>query len=159
MPELVSIPTHWYNIAGDLPDAPPPHLHPGTREPVTAADLEPLFAAGLIEQELSTETDIAIPEPVREAYATYRTTPLLRARSFERALGTPARIYVKYEGVSPVGSHKTNSALAQAYYNSLDGVKKLTTETGAGQWGSALSFACAKFGIDLEVWQVRASYE
>ncbi|USC17142.1 TrpB-like pyridoxal phosphate-dependent enzyme [Rhodococcus sp. 11-3] len=159
MSELVSIPTHWYNIAGDLPDAPPPHLHPGTREPVTAADLEPLFAAGLIEQELSTETDIAIPEPVREAYATYRTTPLLRARSFERALGTPARIYVKYEGVSPVGSHKTNSALAQAYYNSLDGVKKLTTETGAGQWGSALSFACAKFGIDLEVWQVRASYE
>jgi len=157
--EPVSIPTHWYNIAGDLPDAPPPHLHPGTREPVTAADLEPLFAAGLIEQELSTETDIAIPEPVREAYATYRTTPLLRARSFERALGTAARIYVKYEGVSPVGSHKTNSALAQAYYNSVDGVKKLTTETGAGQWGSALSFACAKFGIDLEVWQVRASYE
>ncbi|ATQ31456.1 tryptophan synthase subunit beta [Rhodococcus ruber Chol-4] len=159
MSEPVSIPTHWYNIAGDLPDAPPPHLHPGTREPVTAADLEPLFAAGLIEQELSTETDIAIPEPVREAYATYRTTPLLRARSFERALGTAARIYVKYEGVSPVGSHKTNSALAQAYYNSVDGVKKLTTETGAGQWGSALSFACAKFGIDLEVWQVRASYE
>ncbi|EME65356.1 tryptophan synthase subunit beta [Rhodococcus ruber BKS 20-38] len=159
MPEPVSIPTHWYNIAGDLPDAPPPHLHPGTREPVTAADLEPLFAAGLIEQELSTETDIAIPEPVREAYATYRTTPLLRARSFERALGTAARIYVKYEGVSPVGSHKTNSALAQAYYNSVDGVKKLTTETGAGQWGSALSFACAKFGIDLEVWQVRASFE
>lgn len=159
MSEPVSIPTHWYNIAGDLPDAPPPHLHPGTREPVTAADLEPLFAAGLIEQELSTETDIAIPEPVREAYATYRTTPLLRARSFERALGTAARIYVKYEGVSPVGSHKTNSALAQAYYNSVDSVKKLTTETGAGQWGSALSFACAKFGIDLEVWQVRASYE
>lgn len=159
MSEPVRIPTHWYNIAGDLPDAPPPHLHPGTREPVTAADLEPLFAAGLIEQELSTETDIAIPEPVREAYATYRTTPLLRARSFERALGTAARIYVKYEGVSPVGSHKTNSALAQAYYNSVDGVKKLTTETGAGQWGSALSFACAKFGIDLEVWQVRASYE
>ncbi|MDM7490247.1 TrpB-like pyridoxal phosphate-dependent enzyme [Rhodococcus sp. CSLK01-03] len=159
MPEPVSIPTHWYNIAGDLPDAPPPHLHPGTREPVTVADLEPLFAAGLIEQELSTETDIAIPEPVREAYATYRTTPLLRARSFERALGTAARIYVKYEGVSPVGSHKTNSALAQAYYNSVDGVKKLTTETGAGQWGSALSFACAKFGIDLEVWQVRASFE
>ncbi|KOS54284.1 TrpB-like pyridoxal phosphate-dependent enzyme [Rhodococcus rhodochrous] len=159
MPEPVSIPTHWYNIAGDLPDAPPPHLHPGTREPVTAADLEPLFAAGLIEQELSTETDIAIPEPVREAYATYRTTPLLRARAFERALGTAARIYVKYEGVSPVGSHKTNSALAQAYYNSVDGVKKLTTETGAGQWGSALSFACAKFGIDLEVWQVRASFE
>ncbi|MGW3481205.1 TrpB-like pyridoxal phosphate-dependent enzyme [Rhodococcus indonesiensis] len=159
MPEPVSIPTHWYNIAGDLPEAPPPHLHPGTREPVTATDLEPLFAAGLIEQELSTETDIAIPEPVREAYATYRTTPMLRARSFERALGTAARIYVKYEGVSPVGSHKTNSALAQAYYNSVDGVKKLTTETGAGQWGSALSFACAKFGIDLEVWQVRASFE
>ncbi|WP_416063120.1 TrpB-like pyridoxal phosphate-dependent enzyme [Rhodococcus indonesiensis] len=159
MPEPVSIPTHWYNIAGDLPEAPPPHLHPGAREPVTATDLEPLFAAGLIEQELSTETDIAIPEPVREAYATYRTTPLLRARSFERALGTAARIYVKYEGVSPVGSHKTNSALAQAYYNSVDGVKKLTTETGAGQWGSALSFACAKFGIDLEVWQVRASFE
>ncbi|MEV1133475.1 TrpB-like pyridoxal phosphate-dependent enzyme [Rhodococcus coprophilus] len=159
VPDAQSIPTHWYNIAGDLDVAPPPHLHPGTREPVTADDLAPLFASGLIEQELSTETDIAIPEPVREAYASYRTTPLIRARSFEKALGTPARIYVKYEGVSPVGSHKVNSAVAQAYYNSLDGVTRLTTETGAGQWGSALAFACARFGIDLEVWQVRASYD
>ena len=133
MPDSQSIPTHWYNIAGDLDVAPPPHLHSGTREPVTADDLAPLFAKGLIEQELSTETDIAIPEPVREAYASYRTTPLIRARSFEKALGTPARIYVKYEGVSPVGSHKVNSALAQAYYNSLDGVTRLTTETGAEQ--------------------------
>ncbi|WP_094980772.1 TrpB-like pyridoxal phosphate-dependent enzyme [Rhodococcus pyridinivorans] len=153
------IPTHWYNIVGDLAVAPPPHLHPGTREPITADDLAPLFASGLIEQELSTETDIEIPEAVREVYAGYRSTPLFRARSFEKALGTPARIYVKYEGVSPVGSHKVNSAVAQAYYNSLDGVTRLTTETGAGQWGSALSFACAKFGIDLEVWQVRASYD
>ncbi len=157
--EPVKIPTHWYNIVGDLPVAPPPHLHPGTKEPITADDLAPLFAKGLIEQELSTETNIEIPEPIRDVYRNYRTTPLIRAHAFEKALGTPARIYVKYEGVSPVGSHKVNSAVAQAYYNSIDGVKRLTTETGAGQWGSALSFACAKFGIDLEVWQVRASYE
>ncbi|MFD4291999.1 TrpB-like pyridoxal phosphate-dependent enzyme [Rhodococcus sp. NPDC058505] len=153
------IPTHWYNIAADLPVPPPPHLHPGTREPVTPADLESLFASGLIEQEASTEQYIAIPEPIREVYRTWRPAPLIRAREFEKALGTPARIYVKYEGVSPVGSHKTNTAVAQAYYNAQDGVTRITTETGAGQWGSALSFACAKFGIDLEVWQVRASYE
>lgn len=159
MSDSIAVPTHWYNIAGDLPVAPPPHLHPGTREPIAADDLAPLFASSLIEQELSTETDIEIPEPIREVYGTYRTTPLIRARSFEKALATPARIYVKYEGVSPVGSHKVNSAVAQAYYNSIDGVAKLTTETGAGQWGSALAFACAKFGIDLEVWQVRASYD
>ncbi|MGF7121019.1 TrpB-like pyridoxal phosphate-dependent enzyme [Rhodococcus sp. TAF43] len=153
------IPTHWYNIVADLPVAPPPHLHPGTREPVTPADLAALFPSALIEQEATAEQYIEIPEPIREAYRTWRPAPLIRAREFEKALGTPARIYVKYEGVSPVGSHKTNTAVAQAYYNAQDGVKKITTETGAGQWGSALSFACAKFGIELEVWQVRASYE
>lgn len=152
------IPTHWYNIAADLPVPPPPHLHPGTREPVTPADLAALFPASLIEQEATTERYIEIPEAVREAYATWRPAPLIRAREFERALGTPARIYVKYEGVSPVGSHKTNTAVAQAYYNAIDGVTKLTTETGAGQWGSALAFACAKFDIELDVWQVAASY-
>jgi tryptophan synthase beta chain len=153
------IPTHWYNIAADLPVPPPPHLHPGTGEPVTPADLDALFASELIAQEAATEPYIAIPEPIREVYRTWRPAPLIRAREFEKALGTPARIYVKYEGVSPVGSHKTNTAVAQAYYNAQDGVTKITTETGAGQWGSALSFACAKFGIDLEVWQVRASYD
>ncbi|MGW0045554.1 TrpB-like pyridoxal phosphate-dependent enzyme [Rhodococcus sp. NPDC003348] len=159
MSEPTPIPTHWYNIAADLPVPPPPHLHPGTKEPVTPADLESLFASGLIAQEASTEQYIEIPEPIREVYKTWRPAPLIRAREFEKALGTPARIYVKYEGVSPVGSHKTNTAVAQAYYNAQDGVTKITTETGAGQWGSALSFACAKFGIDLEVWQVRASYD
>lgn len=155
----VGIPTHWYNLAAELDEPIPPHLHPGTREPVTPADLAPLFASGLIAQEASTEAYIPIPEPVREIYAMWRPAPLIRARRFEQALNTGARIYVKYEGVSPVGSHKTNSAVAQAYYNSLDGVRKLTTETGAGQWGSALSFAGAQFGIDVEVWQVRASYD
>lgn len=152
------IPTHWYNIVADLPVAPPPHLHPGTREPVTPDDLAGLFPSGLIAQEAATERYIEIPEPVRQAYATWRPAPLIRAYEYERVLGTPARIYVKYEGVSPVGSHKTNTAIAQAYYNAQDGVTKLTTETGAGQWGSALSFACAQFGIELDVWQVAASY-
>src|SRR5690606_3528145 len=137
----------------------PPHLHPATREPVAPEDLAPLFASGLIAQEVSTETYIAIPEPVREIYAMWRPSPLIRARRFEQALNTGARIYVKYEGVSPVGSHKRRSAVAQAYYNSIDGVRKLTTETGAGQWGSALAFAGAQFGLDIEVWQVRASYD
>ncbi|HEY9311394.1 TrpB-like pyridoxal phosphate-dependent enzyme [Williamsia sp.] len=155
----VDVPTHWYNLAAELPEPIPPHLHPGTREPVGPDDLAPLFPAGLIAQEVSSETYIEIPEPVREIYKMWRPSPLIRARRFEDALGTKARIYVKYEGVSPVGSHKTNSAVAQAYYNSVDGVTRLTTETGAGQWGSALAFAGALFGIDVEVWQVRASYE
>ncbi|MFT4043165.1 MAG: TrpB-like pyridoxal phosphate-dependent enzyme [Gordonia sp. (in: high G+C Gram-positive bacteria)] len=155
----VDVPTHWYNLAAELPEPIPPHLHPATKEPVAPEDLAPLFPSGLIAQEVSTEPYLAIPEPVREIYASWRPSPLIRARRFEQSLNTKARIYVKYEGVSPVGSHKTNSAVAQAYYNSVDGVRRLTTETGAGQWGSALAFAGAQFGIDVQVWQVRASYE
>ncbi|MGA8047223.1 MAG: TrpB-like pyridoxal phosphate-dependent enzyme [Dermatophilaceae bacterium] len=152
------IPTHWYNLLPDLPEPLAPHLHPATRDPVGPEDLAPLFPAGLIAQEVSTERFIEIPEPVREIYRLWRPSPLYRARRLERALGTPARIYYKYEGVSPVGSHKPNTAVAQAYYNHLDGVTKITTETGAGQWGSALSMACALFGMTCEVWQVAASY-
>ncbi|UEA61050.1 TrpB-like pyridoxal phosphate-dependent enzyme [Gordonia otitidis] len=160
-PDLITVdvPTHWYNLAAELPEPIPPHLHPGTKEPVGPDDLVALFPSGLIAQEVSTEPYIEIPEPVREIYKMWRPSPLIRARRFEESLNTGARIYVKYEGVSPVGSHKTNSAVAQAYYNSVDGVRKLTTETGAGQWGCALAFAGAQFGIDVEVWQVRASYE
>ncbi|MDQ1483955.1 MAG: tryptophan synthase beta chain [Actinomycetota bacterium] len=155
----VTVPTHWYNLAAELPTPPPPHLHPGTREPVQPSDLAALFPSALIQQEGSGEVYIKIPEPIREIYRTWRPSPLIRATRFEEALNTRARIYVKYEGVSPVGSHKTNTAVAQAYYNHLDGVTKLTTETGAGQWGSALAFACAMYGIELEVWQVRASFD
>ena len=155
----VEVPTHWYNLAAELPTPPPPHLHPGTKEPVQPSDLAALFPAALIAQEGSTEAYIEIPEPIREIYRTWRPSPLIRATRFEQALNTKARIYCKYEGVSPVGSHKTNSAVAQAYFNHVDGVTKLTTETGAGQWGSALAFACAMFGIELEIWQVRASYD
>jgi len=155
----VSVPTHWYNLAAELPEPIPPHLHPGTREPVGPDDLAALFPAGLIAQEVASEAEIEIPEPVRDIYRLWRSTPLIRADRLERELDTAARIYVKYEGASPVGSHKPNSAVAQAYYNSLDGVTKLTTETGAGQWGSALAFAGALFGIDVEVWQVRASFD
>lgn len=157
--ELWQVPEHWYNIAADLPEPIPPHLHPATGEPVTSHDLEALLAPELAAQELSTERYIPIPEAVRSVYASWRTTPLIRARRLEQALGTKARIYLKYEGASPVGSHKPNSAVPQVYYNMLDGVTKLTTETGAGQWGSSLAFAGALFGLDVEVWQVRASYE
>ncbi len=153
------IPTHWYNLAADLPEPPPPPLNPGTQEPLQPADLEPIFAKGLIAQEVSTERYIEIPEPVREVYKLWRPSPLYRARRFERAIGAKARIYYKYEGASPVGSHKTNSSVAQAYFNAIEGVKKLTTETGAGQWGAALAFACETFGMDCEIWQVRTSYE
>lgn len=153
------IPTHWYNIAADFPTPPPPHLHPGTKEPIQPADLEALFPKGLIEQELTTERWIEIPEKVREIYRLWRPSPLHRARRLEEALGTTARIYYKYEGESPVGSHKTNSAVPQAYYNSLEGRTRLTTETGAGQWGSALAFATQIFGQTCEVWQVRNTYE
>lgn len=160
-PDLVTIdvPTHWYNLAAELDEPIPPHLHPGTKEPVGPDDLAALFPAGLIAQEVTDEVYVEIPEPVREIYKQWRPSPLFRARNLEKALNTKARIYVKYEGVSPVGSHKTNSAVAQAYYNAVDGVKKLTTETGAGQWGSALSYAGAQFDLDVEVWQVRASYD
>ncbi|OMB98326.1 TrpB-like pyridoxal-phosphate dependent enzyme [Mycobacterium sp. NS-7484] len=160
-PDLVTVevPTHWYNLAAELDRPIPPHLHPATKEPVGPDDLAALFPSGLIAQEVSTEPYVAIPDAVREIYAMWRPAPLIRARRFEQALNTGAHIYVKYEGVSPVGSHKTNSSVAQAYYNSIDGVRKLTTETGAGQWGSALAFAGAQFGLEIEVWQVRASYE
>ncbi|MEU7842830.1 TrpB-like pyridoxal phosphate-dependent enzyme [Micromonospora sp. NPDC049114] len=153
------IPTTWYNVVPDLPKGLPPMLHPGTREPITAADLEPLFATGMIEQEFTTERDVDIPGPVLDIYRQWRPSPLVRARRLEQALDTPARIYFKYEGVSPAGSHKPNTAVPQAYYSKLDGVQRLTTETGAGQWGSSLSMACAYFGLDCEVFMVRISYD
>jgi tryptophan synthase beta chain len=153
------IPRQWYNIVPDLPSPPPPPLHPGTREPVGPDDLAPLFPTALIMQEVSPERFIDIPEPVVDVYRLWRPTPLFRARRLETALGTPARIYYKYEGVSPAGSHKPNTAVPQAFYNAEEGVTKLTTETGAGQWGSALAFACSLYGIECEVWQVRASFD
>ncbi len=153
------LPTHWYNIVADLPEPPPPVLHPATHQPVGPEDLAPLFPGGLIAQEVATERDIEIPEPVREVYRLWRPSPLYRAHRLEKALGTPAHIYYKYEGVSPAGSHKPNTSVPQAYYNAIEGVRRLTTETGAGQWGSALAFACSLFELSCEVWQVRASYE
>ncbi|MDO5499420.1 MAG: TrpB-like pyridoxal phosphate-dependent enzyme [Propionibacteriaceae bacterium] len=153
------LPRRWYNIVPDLPEPPPPHLHPGTREPLTVEDMLGIFPRGLAEQELSTERWIDIPEPVLDVYRIWRPAPLIRARRLEAELGTSARIYYKYEGVSPVGSHKPNSSVPQAYFNAIEGVKRLTTETGAGQWGSALAFACAAFGMGCEVWQVRASFD
>jgi tryptophan synthase beta chain len=152
------IPTHWYNVVADLPAPPPPPLHPGTRAPIGPDDLAPLFPMALIEQEVTGERYVEIPAEVRDVYALWRPSPLYRAKRLERDLGTPARIYYKYEGVSPAGSHKPNTAVAQAYYNAQAGVKRLTTETGAGQWGSALAFACAQFGLGCEVWQVAASF-
>ncbi|MEV0146336.1 MULTISPECIES: TrpB-like pyridoxal phosphate-dependent enzyme [unclassified Nonomuraea] len=153
------IPSHWYNIVPDLPAPPPPPLHPATRQPVGPGDLAPLFPMELIGQEVSGERFVAVPREVLDVYRLWRPTPLLRARRLEQALGTPARIYYKYEGGSPAGSHKPNTAVPQAYYNAREGVRKLTTETGAGQWGSALAFACAQFGLECEVWMVRASYD
>lgn len=153
------MPTQWYNIIPDLPEPPPPPLHPGTKEPVGPEDLAPLFPMSLILQEVSTDSYIDIPEPVLDIYKLWRPSPLYRARRLERELGTPARIYFKYEGVSPAGSHKPNTAVPQAFYNAEEGVSRLTTETGAGQWGTSLAFACAQFGIECEVWQVRASFD
>ena len=152
------LPTAWYNIVPDLPTPPPPPLHPGTHQPIGPEDLAPLFPMALIEQEVSSERYIDIPEEVREVYKLWRPSPLYRARRLEKALGTPARIYYKYEGTSPAGSHKPNTAVPQAYYNAREGVQRITTETGAGQWGSAMSFACAQFGLELDVWQVAASF-
>ena len=152
------LPKAWYNINPDMPVPPAPVLHPGTREPVTPDFLAALFPMGLIAQEVSAERWIEIPEPVREVYRLWRPTPLHRAVRLERALDTPAHIYYKYEGVSPVGSHKPNTAVAQAFYCKQEGVRALTTETGAGQWGSALAMACCFFGIDLEVFMVKVSY-
>jgi tryptophan synthase beta chain len=153
------IPRQWYNIVPDLPAPPPPPLHPGTGQPVGPDDLAPLFPAALIGQEVSGDRHVAIPEDVLDVYRLWRPTPLFRARRLERDLGTPARIYYKYEGGSPAGSHKPNTAVPQAYYNAAEGVTRLTTETGAGQWGSALAFACAQYGLSCEVWMVRASYD
>ena len=153
------IPKFWYNIMADLPSPPPPVLHPATMKPVGPDDLAPLFPMSLIQQEVSTERDIEIPGPVRDIYKQWRPTPLFRARRLEKALDTPARIYYKYEGVSPAGSHKPTTAVAQAFYTPEAGIKRIATETGAGQWGSALAFAGALFGIDVQVFMVRVSYD
>ncbi|MFJ8041481.1 TrpB-like pyridoxal phosphate-dependent enzyme [Kitasatospora sp. NPDC096147] len=153
-------PTTWYDVSADLPSPVPPLLHPGTKEPVTAADLEPLFPAEVIAQELGTGArEVDIPGAVLNVYRQWRPSPLVRARRLERELDTPARIYFKYEGVSPTGSHKINTAVPQAYYNHRAGVRRLVTETGAGQWGSSLALACSYFGLDCEVWMVRVSHD
>ncbi|HJW75700.1 MAG TPA: TrpB-like pyridoxal phosphate-dependent enzyme [Thermoleophilia bacterium] len=154
------IPRRWYNIAPDFPEAPAPPLHPGTKQPAGPDDLAPIFPMGLIMQEASMERFIDIPDEVRDIYGIWRPTPLIRAAHLERKLGLPAnvRIFYKYEGVSPSGSHKSNTAVAQAYYNREDGVGRIATETGAGQWGSALAMACDIFGIDLTVYMVKVSF-
>ncbi len=153
------LPRQWYNIAADLKEPLPPPLHPGTKQPVGPEDLKPIFPMRLIEQEVSTERWIDIPDEILDILSLWRPTPLYRARRWEKAIGTPAKIYYKYEGTSPVGSHKPNTAVAQAYYNKLEGVKKITTETGAGQWGCALSMACNFFGIECKVYMVRVSFQ
>lgn len=152
------IPKFWYNIAADLPEPPPPVLHPATQKPIGPDDLAPLFPMAVIAQEVSTEREIEIPGPVREIYRLWRPSPLVRARRLEKALDTPAKIYFKNEGVSPAGSHKPNTAVAQAFYNKEEGVKRLTTETGAGQWGSSLAFAGSLFGLEVDVYMVKVSY-
>jgi tryptophan synthase beta chain len=152
-------PTRWYNLLHDLPTPPPPVLHPGTLQPVGPDDLAPLFPMDLIMQEVTTEQYVDIPGAVLDVYRLWRPSPLYRAHRLEKALDTPAHIYYKYEGVSPAGSHKPNTAVPQAYYNAQAGIRRLTTETGAGQWGTALAFACAQYGLECEVWQVRASYD
>src|SRR5579884_4257206 len=153
------IPEAWYNILADAPSAATPGLHPGTREPLGPQDLAPLFPLDLIMQEVTTERYVPIPDEVRDLYHQYRPTPLFRARRLERELDTPAHIYYKYEGASPAGSHKLNTALAQAYFNKKAGIRRLATETGAGQWGSALAMACAAFELECTVYMVRASYD
>ena len=153
------MPTQWYNIVADLTNKPLPMLHPGTKQPLKPEEMEGLFAKGLVEQEFTKERYVDIPDEVRDLYRIYRPTPLVRASGLEKALDTPAKIYFKNESVSPVGSHKLNSAIPQAYYNKIQGIKHMTTETGAGQWGSALSIACRHFGIDLKVFMVQVSYD
>ncbi|MEK9867664.1 MAG: TrpB-like pyridoxal phosphate-dependent enzyme [Betaproteobacteria bacterium] len=153
------IPKAWYNLMADLPTPPPPPLHPGTKQPVGPDDLAPLFPMELIMQEVSMEREIEIPDPVRRIYQQWRPAPLYRARNLEKLLDTPAKIYYKYEGVSPSGSHKPNTAVPQAFYNAEAGIKKITTETGAGQWGSSLAFAGALFGIDVQVFMVKVSFQ
>ena len=153
------IPKFWYNIQADLPKPMPAVLHPGTLQPIGPADLAPLFPMAIIQQEVATEREIEIPEPVREVFRLWRPAPLFRAHRLEKALGTPAKIFYKYEGVSPAGSHKPNSAIPQAFYNAQEGVKRLSTETGAGQWGSSLALAGQIFGLDVTIYQVRVSYD
>jgi tryptophan synthase beta chain len=153
------LPKAWYNINADMPEPMAPVLHPGTHQPVTPEDLDPIFPRAVIEQEMSTERYIEIPEPVREVYRQWRPSPLFRARRLEKALNTPARIYYKYEGVSPAGSHKPNTAIPQAFYNQQQGIRKLVTETGAGQWGSSLALAGALFGLEVTVFMVRVSFD
>ena len=157
--EEKDIPKAWYNIIPDLPVPLPPIMHPGTKKPVGPDDLSPIFPMALIGQEVSQERYIEIPEEVREVYKLWRPTPLFRAHRLEKALDTPARIYYKYEGGSPAGSHKPNTAVAAAYYNKAEGVKRIATETGAGQWGSALAFACRTFGLECKVYMVKVSYQ
>src|SRR5690606_26597803 len=153
------IPRYWYNVMADLPTPPEPVIHPGTLKPVGPDDLAPLFPMALIEQEMSPEREIPIPEEVREALAKWRPAPLFRAHGLEKAIGTRSHIYYKYEGVSPAGSHKPNTAVAQAYYNAKAGVKRLATETGAGQWGSSLAYAGGLFGLEVTVYMVKISYQ
>jgi tryptophan synthase beta chain len=153
------MPTHWYNLNADYPEPLPPPLHPGTREPVTPDLMTAIFPENLVAQEMSAERMIEIPQEVRDVYALYRPTPLLRAVRLEKALQTPAHIYYKYEGVSPAGSHKPNTAIPQAYYNKVAGTKRLASETGAGQWGSSLAFACSVFGLECTVYMVKISFE
>ncbi len=153
------IPEQWYNIVADMPNKPLPPLHPATKEPIGPEALAPLFPMELIKQEVTTDKYVTIPDEVRHIYSMWRPTPMYRAYNLEKVLDTPAKIYYKYEGTSPTGSHKPNTAVAQAYYNKMEGVKKITTETGAGQWGSALSFACQHFGIDCEVYMVKLSFD
>ncbi len=153
------IPRFYYNITADLPNKPLPPLHPGTRQPITPDQLEPLFPKELILQDVSSERFIEIPDEVRKIYASWRPTPLFRATGLEKLLDTPAKIYYKYEGVSPAGSHKPNTAVPQAFYSKIEGIKRITTETGAGQWGTALAYACQMFGMECEVFMVRVSYD
>jgi len=153
------IPKKWYNVMADMPNPPSPPLHPGTKQPIGPADLAPLFPMPIIEQEVSAQRWMDIPEEVLDVLSLWRPTPLFRAYNLEKALGTPAKIYYKYEGVSPSGSHKTNTSVPQAYYNKISGTKRIATETGAGQWGSALSFACTRFGLACTVYMVKVSYE
>ncbi len=152
------MPTHWYNLLADFPEPLPPPLHPGTRQPVTPNLMMALFPENLVMQEMSAERSVEIPAAVRDVYALYRPTPLLRAARLEKALNTPAHIYYKYEGVSPAGSHKPNTAIPQAYYNKIAGTKRLATETGAGQWGSSLAMACSVFGLECTVYMVKVSF-
>ncbi|MBK5963146.1 TrpB-like pyridoxal phosphate-dependent enzyme [Thiocystis minor] len=152
------LPRFWYNINADLPKPLDPILHPGTQQPISPAELEVIFPRAVIEQEVSTEREIEIPEPVREVLRQWRPSPLFRARRLEKALNTPAKIFYKYEGVSPAGSHKANTAIAQAFYNKAEGVKRITTETGAGQWGSSLALAGSMFGLEILVYMVKVSF-